>query len=261
MYNKIFTKILDSSIWLEPDATRIVWVTCIAAMDEDGFCQFASPANLAHRANVTLEACTAALACLEGEDVNSSDPDQRGRRLERVPGGWMVLNAAKYRELVTRVARQAQTRERVRRHRLKRTRNAVKRNANVFVTPSEAYTYSGSEAGSDTEKIERETRARAIVEPEIAERAGRLVERYSELYREHRHGARHRERPVLDWQDACGLCRTWSDDARLEKLAILVLTTDDDWITKSDRSFKIFALKASWADDRLVQWEQKRARA
>ena len=37
MYNKLFTKILDSTIWLESDATRLVWITFIAIMDEDGF--------------------------------------------------------------------------------------------------------------------------------------------------------------------------------------------------------------------------------
>jgi hypothetical protein len=53
MYNKLFTKILDSSIWLEPQATRLVWITLLAAMDEDGFCPFASGLNLARRAKMT----------------------------------------------------------------------------------------------------------------------------------------------------------------------------------------------------------------
>ena len=34
MYNKLFTKILDSSIWLAPDPVRLVWITLLAAMDE-----------------------------------------------------------------------------------------------------------------------------------------------------------------------------------------------------------------------------------
>ena len=28
MYSKLFNKILDCSIWLEPQSTRIVWITC-----------------------------------------------------------------------------------------------------------------------------------------------------------------------------------------------------------------------------------------
>lgn len=94
----------------------------------------------------------------------------------------------------------------------------------------------------------------AIIEEDVSLRGGRLVERYGELFIEHRHGARYRSRPNLDWQDACDLCRVW-DDARLEKLAVLVLTTDDRFISSTDRSFKIFAMKASWADDKLRQWE------
>lgn len=86
------------------------------------------------------------------------------------------------------------------------------------------------------------------------ERAGRLVEHYSELFVKHRFGAKYRQRPNLDWHDALTLVPLW-DDGRLEKLAILVLTTDDPWISNTDRSFKIFAMKASWADDKLRAWE------
>lgn len=135
MYNKIFTKILDSSIWMEPLPTRIVWLTFIAAMDEGGFVEFASPANVAHRAIVPLDDTLKALAVLEGPDPNSSDPDNEGRRIERVPGGWVVLNAAKYRELVTRAVRQDRTRERVRAHRARRC-NAHVTHANDSVTQS-----------------------------------------------------------------------------------------------------------------------------
>src|ERR1700761_6760519 len=98
MYNKLFTKILDSSIWLEDHATVRVWVTLIAAMDEDGFCPFASPRNLAQRACVSMPEVEKAIKCFESPDEYSSDPDNEGRRLERVPGGWIVLNAGKFRE-------------------------------------------------------------------------------------------------------------------------------------------------------------------
>lgn len=101
---------------------------------------------------------------------------------------------------------------------------------------------------------------KAIVEDEIAKRGADLVYRYQALYQEHRQGAHYRPRPNLDWTEACDLCRHW-DDARLEKLAILVLTTDEGWISKTDRSFKIFAMKASWADSRLCEWEEKQKHA
>jgi hypothetical protein len=93
-------------------------------------------------------------------------------------------------------------------------------------------------------------------EDELCERAGRLREDlYPAWFAKYRNGARLRlVANSLEFQDALSLVRTW-DDARLEKLAKIVLTTDESFIATTDRSFKIFALKASWADDRLRQWE------
>lgn len=148
MYNKLFTKILDSSIWLEPTPTRIVWLTLIAVMDESGFAQFASVANVAHRAIVTLDEAQAAITVLETPDPNSSDPENEGKRIERVPGGWMVLNAGKHRDLVTRAVIKEQTRDRV-----KRFRERLKRASNASVTTSDTDT----EATTRAEAEERKT--------------------------------------------------------------------------------------------------------
>ncbi len=153
VYNKIFTKILDSSIWLETDATRLVWLTLIASMDENGFVQFASVRNLAHRTRVSEQAANEAVKILESTDKDSSDPENDGRRIERIPGGWIVLNAAKYRELVTRAVAQEKTRLRVARFREKKA-NVTVGNAPVTSctetsrseTPSEAL--AGSDAAS-----------------------------------------------------------------------------------------------------------------
>lgn len=147
MYNKIFTKILDSSVWLEPTPTRIVWITLLAAMDEDGFCSFAAIGNVAGRARVTLEEAKSSLEILAAPDPESSDPENEGRRIERVSGGWIVLNATKYRDLVSRENAKEKTRERVKRFREKNGGNAhvtpsngKDTDANFLVTPSEAYT-------------------------------------------------------------------------------------------------------------------------
>lgn len=79
MYNKLFSKILDSSIWLEKDSTRIAWITILAAMDEDGFCPFASVGNLAQRAVISREAAESAVKVLESSSL-----------IESVAGGWLV---------------------------------------------------------------------------------------------------------------------------------------------------------------------------
>ncbi len=117
MYSKLFASILDSSVWLEPMPTRIVWLTLLAAKDQDGFARFASIDNLARRAVVEIEEASAAVAKLEAPDPNSSNPAHEGRRIERVPGGWMVLNAKLYDDMVRKEDERRGTRERVRKHR------------------------------------------------------------------------------------------------------------------------------------------------
>lgn len=117
MFNKLFTKILDSSIWLEPTPTRIVWITLLAAMDEDGYAHFSAIENLASRARVTVEEAKIAIECFLAPDPNSGNPDNEGRRIERVPGGYMVLNAKAHRDAVNRIIFREQTRLRVARHR------------------------------------------------------------------------------------------------------------------------------------------------
>lgn len=113
MYNRLFTKILDSSIWLEPDTTRIVWITILAVMDEDSFVQIATPENLAIRARVRLEDCIEAIRCLESPDPRAFEDEFEGRRIERVPGGWLVLKGQMYRDIFKKEIMREQTRVRV----------------------------------------------------------------------------------------------------------------------------------------------------
>ncbi len=158
MYNKLFAKILDSSIWLQPTPTRIVWLTLLAVMDQDGFCHFAAIGNLALRARVTAAEARRAVRLLEGPDPESADPDHEGRRIERVPGGWIVLNSTKYRDLVTTDVRRQQTRERVRRFRERtaavRSGSAPVTRGNDLVAPSEA----GTEADHPVDQDPRAAR-------------------------------------------------------------------------------------------------------
>ena len=84
--------------------------------------------------------------------------------------------------------------------------------------------------------------------------AAHFLERYQALYAEHRKGARLHIKPSLDWTRVCDLLQTWDVD-RLEKLAVILLTTDDEWIAKTDRGIGVFVARASWCDDRLKAWE------
>ena len=117
MYSKLFASILDSSIWLEDAPTRIVWLTLLAAKDGEGFARFAAVDNLARRAIVSIEEAERAIEILEAPDRKSSNQDHEGRRIERVPGGWVVLNAKIYDGMVKREDERRSTRERVALHR------------------------------------------------------------------------------------------------------------------------------------------------
>jgi hypothetical protein len=120
MYNKLFSSILDSSIWLEEPTTKVVWVTLIAAMNEDGFAHFSAIQNLANRAVLSVEVTQAAVKIHESPDPNSADKEFDGCRIERVPGGWMVLNAKKYHDLTTRAIAKEKVRKRVEKFRIKK---------------------------------------------------------------------------------------------------------------------------------------------
>lgn len=147
MYNRLFASILDSSVWLEDNPTRIVWFTFLAAMDSDGFARFASIRNLSSRARVTDDEARSAVAVLEAPDPESSDPDNEGRRIERVPGGWMILNAGKYHATVSRIIAREKNRQRVAKFREKSRSNACVMTSNEpsqNVTPPFVYV-SGSD--------------------------------------------------------------------------------------------------------------------
>lgn len=123
LYTKIFAKMLDSSIWLEDNATRIVWMTLLASIDEDGYAHFSAVKNLANRAVVTLEEAEKAVTILTSPDPDSEDKSNDGKRIERVPGGFMVLNAEKYKNIAKREHQKEQTRLRVAKHRKKEKNN------------------------------------------------------------------------------------------------------------------------------------------
>lgn len=96
-YVKIYESILDSSVWAEPATTRCVWLALLAMVDAEGRVE-ASPSGLARRANVTLAECRKATDTLEAPDLESKSPEWGGRRIEKVEGGWVILNYKKYRD-------------------------------------------------------------------------------------------------------------------------------------------------------------------
>ena len=95
-FTKLFSGIIASTVWQEPDSTRLTWITMLAMADKDGVVAASVP-GLAHMARVSLPQCEAALATFLAPDPYSRTPDHDGRRIEAVPGGWLLLNHGLYR--------------------------------------------------------------------------------------------------------------------------------------------------------------------
>lgn len=89
-FTKLQRCIITSSIWLEDNETRLVWITLLALCDRDGVAR-CSPRGLAHQARVSDAGCEKAVKKLASPDKDSRDMTD-GRRIERVEGGYRILN-------------------------------------------------------------------------------------------------------------------------------------------------------------------------
>ncbi len=96
-FTKLFSSITESTLWCEPDRTRLVWICMLAMADAQGRV-WASIPGLASRARVPVEDCQAAIDCFLSPDRYSRTKDYEGRRVEAIEGGWRLLNYTKYRE-------------------------------------------------------------------------------------------------------------------------------------------------------------------
>lgn len=95
-FTKLAGSILASTVWQEPNATRITWIALLAMSDRNGIVAASVP-GLAHMARVTLQECEQALATFLAPDPYSRTPEHEGRRIEKVVGGWRLLNHELYR--------------------------------------------------------------------------------------------------------------------------------------------------------------------
>jgi hypothetical protein len=115
-YTKLFSNIVASTIWREDDKTRILWITLLALSDKDGFVGGSIP-GLADMARMSIADCEQGLQKLQQPDPYSRTLDHEGRRIEVVDGGWLILNRAKYRDLIPDEQRRERDRIRQQRHR------------------------------------------------------------------------------------------------------------------------------------------------
>ncbi len=121
-FTKLFNSILHSTIWSESNETRILWITMLAMADRNG-CVNASIPGLARMAGISVEQTTEGLGKFLSPDAYSRTPDNEGRRVEVIEGGWHLLNHGKYRELMSAEERREYNRKKQaeRRHKMSKS--------------------------------------------------------------------------------------------------------------------------------------------
>jgi len=154
-YAKLFGSILFSTIWAESKDVKILWITMLALADADGTVEAAVP-GLAMASRLTPDECRSALNVLESPDPDSKNPENEGRRVEKIDGGWRILNYLHYRNKMTVAYRRELNADRVRRHRENTRRVAPKPDAEPAATalpapilgpsPHDDFNGSGNEA-------------------------------------------------------------------------------------------------------------------
>lgn len=118
-YTKLFAQIIGSTIWQEPNDCRVLWITMLAMKEKDHVVRATIP-FLAKASNISMEQCEEYLERFQQPDKYSRSQEHEGRRVQRVDGGWFILNGEKYRQKLSEVDRKEQVRQAVARHRKKK---------------------------------------------------------------------------------------------------------------------------------------------
>ncbi len=153
-YAKLHEEIISSSIWGESKDAKILWITMLALANKHGEVMASVP-GLARAAVLDPDEVRKALDILASPDPDSRTPDDEGRRIRQIEGGWELLNYAKYRWKASTEEAKAANRERQRRFRERQKRNGVTALPNAVterydgVTPYNAEADSTAEAKTD----------------------------------------------------------------------------------------------------------------
>lgn len=151
-YTKLFSSLLASSVWQEDLATKVMWVTMLAMRNERNVVE-GSVVGLAHLAGVSVEQAEEAIRKFEAPDPHSSNPANGGRKIERITGGWLLLNGEYYQKKMSLDERREYLRVKQREYRMRKKGGSAK---TAVENAAEYYERIGDEAGADrTREIEQ----------------------------------------------------------------------------------------------------------
>lgn len=109
-WTPLWSGIVESSLWDEPDPVIKVFITMLAIKDSDHVCR-ATAYQLAKKTGKTEVEVLDALKVLSSPDTRRHEhQDFEGRRIEAVEEGWLILNGEKYREKVSQEMARARNR-------------------------------------------------------------------------------------------------------------------------------------------------------
>lgn len=98
----IWSGIVESSIWDEPDFVVKVFMTMLAKKDADHICR-KNAYQLSCLSRKSETEVLDALRILSSPDSRRVEPQEHeGRRIQAVEDGWLVLNGAKYRDMISK---------------------------------------------------------------------------------------------------------------------------------------------------------------
>lgn len=164
-FTKLFSSITESTVWCEPDQTRIVWIAMLAMADRSGRVWGSVP-GLANRARVPVEACRDAINCFLAPDPDSRTKDHDGRRIAEIDGGWQLINHEKYRSMRDGESRREYKRNWIRERRRMSTKESTVDNCRPQYTQAEA------EAEAERKTKTKTRRAQSAQQPlNIAQQA------------------------------------------------------------------------------------------
>lgn len=95
-YSKLFSSIVTSSVWCEDNTVLRVWIALLATCDARGVVEGSIP-GFASLCRITSDDMRRSIGVLSSPDPDSRTPDNEGRRIEAIPGGWVILNYEAYR--------------------------------------------------------------------------------------------------------------------------------------------------------------------
>ena len=144
-YTPLWSTIVLSSLWDEPDVVCKVFITMLAVRDYDHVVRL-SAYNLARAARKEEWEVLAALKVLAAPDTKRREKQKYdGRRIEKVSDGWLILNGEFYQEMMRKANRRSYKRQWQREHRQKEKAGPTGRETR-YVKAHEA----GDEAKADS---------------------------------------------------------------------------------------------------------------